>query len=198
MRSRALVLSLVLALAVAVPALGGPFFSHPSKVASILALARKDTKKALQNAKAAKAIAEGGTTAASQAARTATEAKNAGQQAKGVLDTLPASLAAAKTATDSAEQIANAASTSAATKMGQEVAVRQVIESKESPTITANCPDNKVATGGGFTISGGEREAIPTLVGGFGLKQWIVIGTQVLSGHPNRWTIEAAGFCAAP
>jgi multidrug efflux pump subunit AcrA (membrane-fusion protein) len=198
MKKRYLVLglSIVLALALSVPALGGP--TNP--IASISASTKSIANKALKKAKAAQ-------TAANNAQTTANSASSAAAAAQKSADTAQTSAKAAQTTANTAKSTADTAKTAAATaqttantalatangKMSGEVHA----ESAEAGTLAiANCPEGKVPTGGGYIITGADNDAAtPTESTQYG-NSWLVIADQIEGTTGSSWGTVATVNCA--
>jgi hypothetical protein len=193
-------LGVFLALALAVPALGGP--SNP--VATVSASVKKTASKALKIAKGAKTTANSALSAASsaqsEASKALTEAK------KGVTNaaTAQSTANAAKTAAEAAQGTANEAKTAAASAEAN--ANNRIKESTEvvgtpsaedttpSKFASASCGSNTVL-GGGYSVGGENNKITVTqseeqLYGG----GWFVAG-QTISGQTANWAITAIAIC---
>jgi hypothetical protein len=178
-------LSVFLALALAVPALGGP--TNP--VASISASAKSIANKALKKAKQAQSTAN---TANSTANTALTEAK------KGV-----SAAAAAQTTANTANTTANAAKKAAEeANANAESRIQSAVErsdSTESNTETtksesALCEENETALGGGFFVGGASNSVTVvsnehTLYG----SGWFV-SARAISGTPS-WSLTTYVMC---
>jgi hypothetical protein len=217
MKRRYVVLSLavVLALALAVPAFGGP-----TNIVSALTNVKKTATKALKTAKAASAAAasaqatantaESDATAAGAAAKKAqttanegvTAAKNAqttANTAKGAADAAQASANSAKTAAAAAQAAANAAQATANSKFGSTFtetgnnAGNHTTEGSSS----AACPSGTALTGGGyFTGGAGTNQVVATYDGPYG-SAWFAILERIPSGA-STWQVTAFAQCAKP
>jgi hypothetical protein len=201
-------LSVVLALALAVPALGGP--TNP--VASISASAKKIAQKALKKANAAQKTANSALETANTANGTAnsalTEAKKGVANAataqteakKGV-----ANAATAQTTANEAKTAANEAKTAAATAEANANNRLKGVYRKFGPGSASNTETNKSdsvlctsgdeATGGGYGVGGAGANSVtvtnsaPTFYG----DGWFVTG-QAISGTPT-WSIQVQAVC---
>lgn len=203
-------LSIVLALALAVPALGGP--TNP--VASISASAKSIAVKALKKAKAAQATANSALSAAANAQSDANKAESDAQKAQTTAtnaqkaaSTAQGTATTAQATATTAQNTANAAKTAAAA--AENNANNRVIDSHEvigpvsasnnvSPkSASADCPSNEPVLGGGYFL-GGESNKV-TVTGsdaqlyGHG---WIATGTAI-SGFTPTWTIETVVMCGS-
>jgi len=179
MRKRYIVLGLsaFLALALAVPALGGP--SNP--IADVSATAKKTAKKALKKAKKAQQSAD-----AAQS-----DANSAGDAA-----------AAAQTSADGAQAAANAAQATADSKLGN---VQQIAGPSNPATgtnatatkvSTAICPEGTIPTGGSHAV-GGDADEVTVSANGdpFYGSGWFATG-QEINGQAASWSITATAYCA--
>jgi len=210
MKRRYVVLSLavVLALALAVPAFGGP-----TNIVSALTNVKKTAQKALKTAKAASVAAaaaqstantaESDANAAAAAAKKAqttanegvTAAKNAqttANTAKGAADNAQTTANAAKAAATAAQTAANAAQATANAKFGQ---TSSRTGNASGPHTTegyseAICPSGTALTGGGYTASGeGANEIVPTYNGPYG-SAWFAVMERI-PGGTKTWTVTA-------
>lgn len=204
MKSRYVVLflSLVLALALAVPALGGP--TNP--IASISASVKSTANKALKKAKAAQNTANTALSTANSAQADAKsaqgEAKSAQTAAKGAQSTANTALTAAKTAqttADAAKAAAAAAQATANSKFGNTVSE---FGETDGPNTTsgvaiAGCPSGSQITGGGFEVSGaGANEVVPFFDSSYG-DAWLA-ALERIPGGTDTWSVRAVAVCAQP
>lgn len=201
-------LSVFFALALAVPALGGP--TNP--IASTSASVKQTANKALKKAKAAQSTANSALTAANNAQGDATkagsEASKALTEAKKALTTGTAAQTAANTAqttATSAKSIAEAAKTAAAAAeanansrvKGSEQFSESVAESTTTPKFAAvSCPSGNPVLGGGFSIGGESNKVTVTqseeqLYGGGWFADASTINGQ---GTPN-WSLLVFAVC---
>jgi membrane protein involved in colicin uptake len=199
-------LSVFLALALAVPALGGP--SNP--VASISASVKQTANKALKKAKAAQKTANSANSTANSALGEAKKALEAAGSAKSTADTAKSTADTAKSTADSAKSTANSAKATAEAASAAAAAAEanantrvkgseQLAESTEENTstnkfVSVSCPSGHPVLGGGFSV-GGESQKVTVsaseeqLYGG----GWFVIGNAI-SGTPS-WSITAIAVC---
>lgn len=192
-------LSVVLALALAVPALGGP--SNP--VASISASVKKTANKALKTAKSAQKTANTANTTANSALTEAqnalTEAKKAQTTAAGAQSTASTAKSTADTAKSTADAAKTAAAAAEANANTRVKGSEQLAESTESNTtankfVSVSCPSGKPVLGGGFSV-GGEAEKVTVssseeqLYGG----GWFV-AANAISGTPT-WSLTVVAVC---
>lgn len=203
-------LSIVLALALSVPALGGP--SNP--IASVSASAKSIANKALKKAKAAQATAESAqstansaSSAANSADKDATAAQKTANTAQGTATTALTTANAAKTAAATAQTAANTAKSTADTakstadsalsaangKMSGEVQV----EGEAGTTFgIAGCPSGKVPTGGGFIITGANNNSATVTESTQYGTAWIVFAEQINGVAGTSWGTVATVNCA--
>jgi multidrug efflux pump subunit AcrA (membrane-fusion protein) len=208
-------LSLVLALALAVPALGGP--TNP--VASISASAKSIANKALKKAKAAEktansalATANSANSTANSAASDAKTAESEAKKAQTTANTANGTATTAKTTADAAKTTADAAKAAAATAQtaadnANANANNRVISSEEvlgatsaSNTVatkssSADCPASDVVLGGGFFTSG-ETNKVTVIDNNNQLygHGWFATG-EAISGFTPTWSITAIAMC---
>jgi cytoskeletal protein RodZ len=211
MKSRyaVLFLSLVLALALAVPALGGP--TNP--IASISATVKQTANKALKKAKAAQNTANTALSAANSAQSSAdsaqktansaqTTAKAAQTTANAAQSTANAAQTAVKTAqttADSAKSAAAAAQATANSKFGNTFSE---FGPTEGPNTTSGasfvvCPSGSQVTGGGYETSGtGAKEVVATFNSSYGDAWLVALGR--IPGQADTWSVRAVVVCAQP
>jgi multidrug efflux pump subunit AcrA (membrane-fusion protein) len=201
--------SVVLALALAVPALGGP--SNP--IASISASVKQTANKALKQSKQAKKLANTANSNANKAQETA-------EGAKAAADAAQASANGAKTTADGAQTTASSAQTSAngAKKIAEEAKAAAAAanenansriegsyanfgEATEENTTTskfagAECDSaSDPILGGGFFVGGtSEQVTVNTSeIDPFYGDSWFV-GARAISGTPS-WSLQASILC---
>ena len=211
MKRRYVVLSLaaVLALALAVPAFGGP-----TNIVSALTKVKKTANKALKQAQAANSAAAAAQASANGAG---TEAVAAAKAAKGAQTTANdgVSLAkAAQTAATTAQNTANSAKTEAAAAKAAADAAQatanakfgatQYVEGETSADATsapalsiAGCPAGSQVTGGGFITAGaGNHEVVAFINSAYG-NAWLA-DLQRIPGGTNSWHVTASAICIKP
>ena len=203
-------LSVVLALALAVPALGGP--SNP--VASISASVKSTANKALKKAKAAQTAANNAQATANSASSAAGEAQkdantagttakaaqtaantalSTANTAKSAADSAKTAAAAAQASANSAKATADTALATANSKMSGEVHV----EGEEGAGVSfANCPTGKVPTGGGYIITGANNNAATPIESTQYGNSWLVIAEQIEGTAGASWGTVATVNCA--
>lgn len=189
-------LSVVLALSLAVPALGGP--SNP--IADISASAKKTATKALKKAKAAQKTANSALTEAKKGVSDAATAQGSANSAKATADS-------AKAAADSAKALAeeaNAAAAAAEANANSRIAGSYINFGEASPNDTgspkfagAECDSGSdPILGGGFSVGGTDpnevtvTQNIPDPLYG---DSWFV-QAQAISGTPT-WSLQAVIMC---
>lgn len=196
-------LSIFLALALAVPALGGP--SNP--VASVSASVKSIANKALKKAKAAQGAAESAQSTANSASNAASDAQkdaNAAQKtantaqgtattALSTANTAKTNAATAQTAALGAKAAADNALNVANSKMSGEV---QVEGPKGTTVAVAACPAGKVVTGGGFIVTGTDNDAATVTESTQYGTSWLVIADQIEGTTGNTWGTVATVNCA--
>jgi multidrug efflux pump subunit AcrA (membrane-fusion protein) len=194
-------LSVFLALALAVPAFGGP--SNP--VAGASASVKSTANKALKKAKAAQKTANGANATANAAlseAKTgrdeAKKAQTTANTAKTTADGAKTTAEGAKTAADEAKAAAASAEANANTRIKEST---QVVgeSSGESNTASkfasASCGSGQPVLGGGFSVGGENNKVTVTqseeqLYGG----GWFV-AAQAIAGQAPTWSITAIAIC---
>ena len=197
MKNRYLVLGLAafLAVALAVPALGGP--SNP--IADGAASAKKTAKKALKKAKKANQNAKAAQSSADSAQATADGAASAAATAQTTADGAQTSADGAQTSADAAQTSADAAQATADGKYGSVTNV----EGTTSPTnnadkvvVFATCPSGRTAAGGGYIVNGAGREnARVTFNTGYGTSWGVIAGDQ---GAGGTWEVTPSARCIGP
>lgn len=210
-------LSVVLALALAVPALGGPSNPIASASAGVKSIANKALKKAKaaqtaatnaqntanaassaaasaqKDATAADKEAAGAQKTATSAQGTATTALSTANAAKKEAGEAKTAAATAQTAANSAQTAADNAQATANGKMSGEVQV----EGEEGTTFgIAGCPTGKVPTGGGFIITGTQSNAATVTESSQYGTAWIVFAEQIEGTTGSDWGTVATVNCA--
>lgn len=191
MKNRFLILGLAsfLAVALAVPALGGP--SNP--IANGAASAKKTAKKALKKAKEAKTAAAAAQSSADAAQATADGATTDAANAQATAD-------AATTAAANAQAAADAAQATADTKFGTITNVEgttSASNNSDKSIIFASCTGDSVPSGGGFIINGtGNDDSHVTFNTAYG-DSWGV-GAQDGGANASNWDLTPTVRCAAP
>ncbi len=188
-------LSLILALALAVPALGGP--SNP--IASVSADAKTIAEKALKQAKAAKKAAKAAqntansaNAAAGSASSAAAKAQKAAEAAQGTANTAQTTATTAKAAADSAKAAAASATALAETKMSDP----SLVEGEGGGSVSAAGCGSKTPTGGGFIVLGADNDAATVTQSTQYLSGWIVIADQIEGTAGTSWEVVATVNCA--
>jgi len=202
-------LSLVFALALAVPALGGP--SNP--IASVSATVKQTANKALKKAKTAQQTANSASSAAgtaqSDADKALTEAKKAlttgtGAQAtataaKAAADAAQGSANSAKAAADAAAAAAAAAEANANTRIKSSVQTAKASASNTdlAKTASATCDAGQPVLGGGFSVGGASvnKIAVNSSQALFYGGGWFAAGETIAGQGAPTWSITAYAMC---
>jgi uncharacterized phage infection (PIP) family protein YhgE len=214
-------LSIVLALALAVPALGGP--TNP--VASLSASAKSIANKALKKAKKAQKTAEAAQSSANNAQSTADSANSAASKAQTTANGASAAAAKAQstadganTAAGKAQSTADSANTAAGkAQIAADKAQTTANEAKslaegsfsetdfesgttvsgegEDAIAAAGCQAGFEPTGGGFVLAGTDSRKVRVDLSSQYLNGWIVSADNI-SGHTGEsWELSAAVTC---
>jgi hypothetical protein len=190
-------LSVVLALALAVPAFGGPTNPLATASSSIKGTANKALKTAKAAANSASSAASG---ASSDAAKALTEAKNgvtAAGKAQTSANTAQATANSAKGIAEEAKSAAAAAEANANTRIKSSTEVAGE-SSAEDTTATkfasAICGSGTVILGGGYSV-GGTAQSVTVSESGEALYGggWFV-AAHTITGTPT-WKITALAMC---
>jgi hypothetical protein len=194
-------LSVVLALALAVPALGGPSNPVASASASVKKIANKALKiakaaqstanTALSTANSAQSDAKSASAEAKKAQTTANNAQTAANTAKATADAAKASAAAAATAAAAAEANANTRVKDSHEVFGT-ASASNTVTSKSS---SADCASSEPVLGGGFFV-GGEANLVTVTSSDAQLygHGWFAAGQAIGAGTPT-WSITAVVMC---
>jgi len=188
-------MSVVLALALAVPALGGP--SNP--VASTSASVKKTANKALKRANQAKKQAKNALDKANSANSSAASAQNTANRAEATANGAQSVAAAAQSAAAAAQAAADAADANANTRIKDS---HQIFgsatpnDADASKTASASCPSAEPVLGGGFVVGGTDPNEVTVttsdgLIYGHG---WFV-SAEAISGMVPTWQIQAVVMC---
>jgi membrane protein involved in colicin uptake len=194
-------LSVFLALALAVPALGGP--TNP--VASISASAKATANKALKKAKAAQNTANSALSAASSAQSDANSAKseagkalNEAKKAQTTATSAQTTANTAKTAADAAKTAADNANANANTRVKESTEVaEEVAASTTTPKFTSvSCPSGDPVLGGGFSVGGESNKVTVTaseeqLYGG----GWFTDASTINGQGTPSWSLVVVAVC---
>lgn len=193
-------MSVFLALALAVPALGGP--SNP--VASTSATAKAIAKKALRKANRAQATANQANTKANNALSnaataqsTANGAQTSADNAQQAANAAQADANAAQTAANNANANANNRVASSRVELG-EANPASGTNTTNDKSSSAACDSGEVVLGGGYFV-GGDSQGVtvssntPVFLYGTG---WSVTGTEIPdTGISPSWSIAARLMC---
>jgi membrane protein involved in colicin uptake len=202
-------LAVVLALSLAVPALGGPGNPVASISASVKSVANKALKKAKsaqKTANTALSAAEEAKTNAGKAQTTANEAKtNAGKaqttanEAKTTANEAKTNAGKAQTTANEAKTAAEAAQATANSKFGH-TEETFAAPTAENTTATKSeliaCPEGRTVTGGGYSIQGTANQVTVTLSESY-FNSWDV-SARAISGFTPNWGLTVAVQCAFP
>jgi hypothetical protein len=175
-------LSAVLAISLAVPALGGP--GNP--VATVSKGAKKIAKEALNAANKAQQDATAAQQTANQAQQAAsaaqTSANNALNQAQAANTAAQNAQATADSKVDGLEQIIGPGSATNSTNKAD----------------VASCSAGKEVTGGGyFTGGAGSNDVTATFNGFFYNDGWIASMAEIGAGTADTWSVTAEAVCAS-
>lgn len=187
-------LSVFLALALAVPAFGGP--SNP--IAGASASVKSTANKALKKAKAAQKTANGANATANAALSEAKTARDEAKKAQTTANTANTTAAGAKTAADEAKAAAASAEANANTRIKdstQVVGESSGESNSASKFASASCGTGQPVLGGGFSVGGENNKVTVTqseeqLYGG----GWFV-AAQAIAGQTPTWSITAIAIC---
>jgi hypothetical protein len=174
-------LSAVLALSLAVPALGGP----SSPVATISGSAKKVAKKALRAATAAQDTANQALSTANSANSLANTANNAAK--------------AAQTSANNAQTSADAANANANTRFNDTGTFNGTPTANDGASpknATGNCPSGQHVTGGGYDIGGTDTDDEAVITESTYGDSWFVIAQEVQGSTPGNWSLTARAICA--
>jgi hypothetical protein len=188
-------LSVVLALALAVPALGGP--SNP--IASVSASAKKIAQKALKKANEAQKTANTALSTANTANTTANSALTEAKKAQTTANSAQITANSAKATADSAQAAAEAAEANANTRVKNANFVFGTSSAEDTETpknVSASCESDEEVLGGGFAVAGEANKVTvttsdPIILYGHG---WFVTG-RAISGFTPTWSIQAVATC---
>jgi hypothetical protein len=197
-------LSVFLAIALAVPAFGGP--TNP--IASLSASAKGIANKALKKAKTAETTAKSAVATANGAAATANSAADSAKTANTTANSALTKAAAAQTAASAAQTTATSAKSlaeAANANANNRIRVSEEVIGTANPSTgtntttaksaSAECPAGQFVLGGGFFVNGEPSKVTvgssdPNLLYGNG---WIASG-EAISGTPT-WSIQAEVMC---
>jgi membrane protein involved in colicin uptake len=187
----------LLAVALTVPAFGGP----DNPVADTFASAKSTAKKALKKAKQANKAAKTAQTTADGAQGSADAAQAAADTAQTSANTAQTSADTAQTTADNAGTAAAAAQATADAKYGTMEAVFGDSVGPDGATSKlafATCPGASSPTGGGFAVSGGTQGTLTPVLSSSYLGAWTTRAV-VINGEANAsWSLQANVECIAP
>jgi hypothetical protein len=179
--------TVLMALALAVPALGGP--TNP--VARASASASSTAKKALKAAKKAQTTANSAQTTANSASKAAAAAQTSANSAS-------SAAGSANSAASAASSAAAAANANANTRLKTTSSVTTSGTNGTSHITGVACPSGTEVTGGGYGLGGtSPQSAIVTSNRDYG-NGWIAIAEEVDGGTSNTWSTDATAICASP
>jgi hypothetical protein len=194
-------LAVVLALALAVPAFGGP--TNP--LSNLAASSKTVAAKALKTAKAAKKSAAAASAAAGAAQSTANEAKKKAETAQtaatGAQTTANTALSTANSAkATAAEALANAKSSLKGSEFETSKTSPEPGTDTSTPKLVASeCKAGQVVTGGGYSIAGEENKVTVSLQGSAFYGPGWLVDAQAISGTGTpTWSLTATAVCAHP
>lgn len=215
-------LAVVLALALAVPAFGGPTNPLSNLAASsktVAAKALKTAKAAKKSAAAASSAANSAQTSANEAGTAAKGAQTTANEAKKKAETAQTAAGGAQSTANTALSTANAAKTAAAaaqstanqalTSANSSLKATEFESSPPSPETGTNtttpklvaveCAAGQAVTGGGYSIGGSEQNKVTVILQGsaFYGPGWLV-DAQAISGTTPSWSLTATAVCAHP
>lgn len=182
-------LSAVLALALAVPALGGP----SSPIATISASAKKTAKKALRAATAAQDTANQALSTANSANSLANTANNAAKGAQTSADN-------AQTAATAAQASADAANANANTRFNDTTTFNGTVSSNDGTSpkeAVAQCGTGTTVTGGGYDIGGTDNHDEAVITESTYGDEWVVDAQEIDGTSPGNWSLTARAICAS-
>jgi len=199
-------LSLVLALALAVPALGGP--SNP--LANASKSVKKTAETALKTAKQAKKLANTANTKAGEARTAATNAQStadgaaaSAKKAQESADKAQTTANGVKGTADSAKATANEAKTIAEQAQSEvngklsgvyfQFGTSSAEDTETTKNVSAFCEGEDEATGGGWAFNGSTNVTVTASTPTFYGNGWFVTA-KAISGTPT-WSIQANTVC---
>lgn len=187
-------LSIVFALALAVPALGGP--SNP--IASTSATVKQTANKALKKAKNAQNTANSALSVANSAQSDAGKAQSDATKALSEAKKAQTSASTAQSSANAAKAAADAANANANTRIKESI---QVSESTAASTTTpkftsVSCPSGDPVLGGGFSVGGEANKVTVTqseeqLYGG----GWFTDASTINGQGAAEWSLLVVAVC---
>ncbi|MGB7589293.1 MAG: hypothetical protein WBM00_11350 [Solirubrobacterales bacterium] len=195
-------LSVVLALALAVPALGGPTNPIASVSASVKSIANKALKKAKQaqnTANTAQGAANNAQTSADKALAEAKKALTAGNNAQTSANTAKSVADAAKAAAAAAQSAADSANANANTRVNGSTEVIGTIGTSNTTTpksSSVSCPADQPVLSGGYFIEG-ESNKITVVDNNNQLygHGWFATAETISGLGTPTWRITAIAMC---
>lgn len=195
-------LTVFFALALAVPALGGPsnpVASASATAKSIAIKALKKAKAAQQTANAANATAGAALTEAKSALTEAKKAQTTGSNAQTAANTAQATANSAKGTAEEAKTAAANAEANANTRIkesSQVFGTATASDAETSKSASVSCGSGQPVLGGGFFVGGTESNKVTVgsseeqLYGG----GWFV-AAKAISGFTPTWSLTAVAIC---
>lgn len=193
-------LSVVLALALAVPALGGPSNPIASASKSVKSIAqtalkranqaKKQAKTALNKANEAQSSANGAQKSANGAQNTADSAKTAAAAAQSTADSAVAAAATAQAAAEAAQATANSKISGSSFHEGSSVS-----GASESALAASGCETGEEPSGGGFVITGAQSDRVRVDLSSQYLNGWIVSADNISGLAGGSWSLTAVAIC---
>jgi FKBP-type peptidyl-prolyl cis-trans isomerase len=195
-------LSVVLALALAVPAFGGPTNPLASISASVKSTANKALKKAktaTQKANAAQSTADAANAAADKAQKTADKAQTTATTANTAAGKAQTTATTAGTAAAKAQTTANEALAAANKKLSGNTLASGEAEAPDPTNHDASsvavCAAGQAPTGGGFIVNGAENNTATVEISSQYVSAWIVGAESIKGNTGTGWTVEATAVC---
>lgn len=189
-------LSVVLALALAVPAFGGP--TNP--IASV----KKTAQKALKNANAAKKTAKSALTAAESATAGVKGVETDVNKANTEIKKLQTSVTTAQTTANSAKTIAEQAkAAAAAAEANANTRIKDSVEkfgtttaaSEATKFASVSCGENSPTLGGGYEVGGAADKAVVNISEENLYEDGWFVGSQQINGQAGAWSLRAIAIC---
>lgn len=202
MRKRYVVLglSVVLALALAVPAFGGPTNPISKSIASV----KKTATKALKTAKTAQNTANSALSAATAAqnevGKANTEIKKLQTSVTGAQNSANSAntaAAGAKKLAEEAKAAAAAAEANANTRIkgSTQIFSETSASSEATKFASVECGAGQPTLGGGFVLGGAVNKAVVTLSEKNLYNDGWFVSSQQINGQAGNWTIQAVAMC---
>jgi hypothetical protein len=209
MRKRYVILglSVVLALALAVPAFGGPTNPLSGGLASV----KKTANKALKNANAAKKTAKSALSAAESATAGVKGVETDVNKQQTEIKKLQTSVTTAQTTANGATTAAagakklaeEAKAAAAAAEANANSRIKDSIErfgtttaaSESTKFASASCEANEPTLGGGYEVGGAANKAVVTFQQENLYNDGWFVGSQQINGQAGAWSLRAIAIC---